>query len=144
MRTVLVLVTAVGLAAASVGADEPAKKDKPQVREIDAKGLGRQDRGVDATKPTVITSAEELAKVFPDEEVQKRLKKEVDFSKEKMLFFDWGGSGGDKLTFTETKGDKGLEVVFSYRPGQTDDLRHHTKLYVLPKNATWKFGAVKE
>jgi hypothetical protein len=140
MRAVLVMVTAVGLAAASVFADEPAKKDKePQVREIDAKGLGRKDRGVDATKPTVITSAEELAKVFPDEEVQKRLKKEVDFSKEKMLFFDWGGSGGDKLTFTETKGDKGLEVVFSYRQGLTDDLRHHTKLYVLPKDATWKF-----
>jgi len=137
MRTVLVLVTAVGLAAASVLADEPAKKEA-RVREIYAKELGRKDRGNDATKPTVINSAEELAKVFPEEEVQKALKTEVDFSKEKMLFFNWGGSGQDNLTFTETKGDKGLEVVFHYRQGLTDDLRHHTKLYVLPKDATWK------
>jgi hypothetical protein len=143
MRTRLIGLT-VGLVVlgATAIADEPAKKDKDaQVREVSLKDIKLPNaRGGNVKEPTVITSDEELKKAFPDEETQTQLKKEVDFSKQKMLFFAWAGSGGDQLTFTEEKGEKELAVILSFQPGKTKDLRSHHKLLVMPKDAMWSFA----
>jgi hypothetical protein len=122
--------------------DEPAKKDaKEAVKEIDLKGLRQSPaEGGDVKKPALITSAEELTKAFPEEELQGRIKKEVNFDKQRLLFFAWASSGGDKLDFKVEEDKKGPEVVFSYRGGLTKDLRGHFHLYVIPKDATWRMA----
>jgi hypothetical protein len=146
MRTQLLALAIGGLTlSAAAFAEDKAKEEKKDaiVRELDAKGVPRVlERGT-VDKPTIITSAEELAKAISVEEVQARIKKEVDFAKEKMLFFAWSGSGGDKLTPTVEKGEKGPEVVFQYRRGLTKDLRPHVHLFAIPKDATWKVQPAK-
>lgn len=104
------------------------------VKELDLKGLRRDFPKGSAERPTVITTADELAKAFPEEAVRERLKKDVDFAKQQLLFFAWSGSGGDKLLARVADG----KVVFAYQRGLTRDLRGHMKLFVLPKGATWR------
>jgi hypothetical protein len=113
------------------------------VRAVDTKGLKLGDGKGKVSEPTVITSAAELAKAIADDEAQTKIKGQVDFAKEKLLFFKWSGSGGDKLGFKTNKGDKGLEVTILLKPGLTRDLRQHHQLFVLPKDATWKFEVGK-
>jgi hypothetical protein len=121
-------------------ADESAKKDKDaQVREIDLKGLKLPEAKGMVEKPTVITSEEELKKAVPDEDAQKQIKKDVDFSKQKVVMFAWSGSGQDSLTFKEDKTDKGLAVMMTFQPGKTRDLRPHYMVLVVPKDATVSF-----
>src|SRR5262245_50101645 len=83
LMRVRLLVLALGAALVPLAgwADEPKKDDKaPAVKEIDLKGLMRRPpQGGDVNKPTEITSAEDLAKALPEEEVLARVKKEVDF-----------------------------------------------------------------
>ncbi len=131
-----ILATAVAalLVPLAVVADEVKKDKEPVVREIDLKGVKLEAVRGRLDKPTVIANAEELGKTFADEELRTRLKKEVDFAKQQMLYFAWSGSGGDKL---EPKVEEG-KVLFQYKPGLTRDLRPHFKLFVLPKDATWK------
>ena len=79
-----------------------------------------------------------LAKAVEDASAQDTIKKAVDFGKQKLLYFAWSGSGGDKLGFTVGKGDKAPEVTFRLTPGLTRDLRAHFKLYAVAKDATWR------
>jgi len=139
MRVENILLVCCGLALPLAAvADEPRKEPKDAaVRTIDLTGFRGEARG-NVKKPTAITNAEELAKAFPDKDWQERLKKQVDFGKEQLLFFAWSGSGGDKLSHTAEKGEKGPVVVFHYQAGLTDDLRRHFHLYALPKGATWR------
>ncbi len=138
MRTAVIMLALVGLAASGAPADEPAKKDdKKTVREIDLKGLKRELPG-QFGKPAVITSAEELAKAFPEKDIQARIAKDVDFQKEQLLFFAWSGSGGDKLTYKVEDGKKGPEVVFQRAAGFTDDLASHFRLFAVPRGAAWR------
>lgn len=132
-RMVLVLCSV--LLPFSALADEP-KKDV--VKELDLKGLKREMPRGSVTKPTIIASEDGLATAFPEEELRARLKKEVDFTKQRLLFFAWAGSGQDKLDFDVKKGEKGPEVTFKYRAGATDDLRFHFRLYAIPKDANWQ------
>jgi hypothetical protein len=119
------------------------ENNEPVVKELSANGVPRVlERGV-VTQPTAITSAKELVKAIPVEEVQKRLQKEVDFSKQQILFFAWSGSGGDKLTYTIDKGKKGPVVVFQYQRGLLKNLAPHVHLFAMPKDATWKVQTVK-
>lgn len=120
-------------------ADEPAKTDG-QVREVELKGLKLPEGKGMPQKPTVVTSEDELKKAVPDEDAQKQIKKDVDFSKQQVLVFAWSGSGQDMLTYKEEKADKGLAIVFTYQPGRTRDLRPHHKVVVLPRDATWSFA----
>lgn len=112
------------------------------VREIDVKGLKRGFPKGKAEQPLAITTQAELAKAFPEEDWQTKIKKDVDFAKEKLLFFTWSGSGMDKITPKAEKGEKPT-VVFQYRRGLTRDLRSHFRLYALPKDAEWKVVAVE-
>src|SRR5262249_25095486 len=92
-----------------------------------------------ADKPTEITSDEELAKAFPREEARAKIKKEVDFTRQKLVFFAWSGSGQDKLSFKAGNGEK-PGITFTYEPGRTKDLRPHIHLYSVPRDATVKTG----
>jgi hypothetical protein len=69
---------------------------------------------------------------------QARLKKEVDFAKEKLVFFAWSGSSGDQLFWKAEEGKKGPEIVFSYKRGLTDDVRPHFRLIGIPKGMAWR------
>ena len=114
----------------SLGAAEP---EKGQVKELPIKVEVTPRKAVE---PLLITTSEELAKIVKDEATQKKIAEAVDFSKQKLVLFSWSGSGQDKLTFEEKKGEKALLVDFTVTPGRTRDLRPHTHLYLLPKEAT--------
>lgn len=121
-----------------LSAQDPAKQDKKdaEVKEIDLKGAKLKPVRGGLKDPTVITSAEELAKQFEDNALQGQILKQVDLAKQKLLYFAWSGSGGDKITFEVGKGDKAPEVIFRYKPGLTRDLRPHFHLFAVPKDAT--------
>ena len=131
MRAILVLAVC-GLAATAAVADEK----KAVVREVSLKDYETnfRERGM-VTKPTKITSAEELAKALPGKDVPEKIGKQVDFAKEYLLLFRWAGSGGDKLT---AAGDK--TATFTYRRGLTKDLRGHIHLFAVAKDAEWEFA----
>jgi hypothetical protein len=114
-------------------------KKRETVRTIDVSIPG-QAKGK-ATDPTVIATAEELAKVIGDDDAVAVVKKSVDFKKEKVLYFGWAGSGQDKIAFTVEEGKKGVEVSFTFTRGRTRDLRQHKKVFALPKDATFKVVA---
>src|SRR5712692_462167 len=130
MRTVLVVLTAVGLLVPAFAADPKGEV----VREIDVKGLKLPFQLGKVEQPTEITSAAELAKAIPDKEWQDKIGKEVDFTKQKLLLFIWSGSGTDK--FAAELGKNG-EVTFQFTRGNTRDLRVHLHLFKLPKDMKW-------
>ncbi len=113
-------------------------KKEVDVKELDLTALKREPPKGSVDKPTEITSEDQLKKAFPEEELQAKLKKEVDFSKQQLLFFAWSGSGQDSLT-VDTKGSSG-NVVFKFTAGRTRDLRGHFHAFVLPKDAKWSIG----
>lgn len=89
-----------------------------------------------ATKPLVLKTKKEAAKVFEKEALAK-LEKKVNFKHQIVLVFAWRGSGQDDLQL-------GVEqsypenVSFDYVRGRTRDLRPHIKVYALRNNVTWK------
>ena len=127
MMSRLIAITLCGLtsAPAAIADDKPAEEKKAAlVTEINLKGLkvGRAGRG-DPTKPTMITTAEALAKAFPDADAQAAIKKDVDFSKQELALFAWEGSGGDNLAFTVDETKKPPHVKFTLKRGLSRDLR---------------------
>ena len=151
MRTAMLTLAACGLMVLPTAADEPSKKGKDGVvREIDLKGFkthtvlpkGDLPKGP-VTKPTAIASAEELKKAISDKEWRERILKQVDFAKEKLLFFAWSASWADQLSFQVEKDKTPPTVVFSYSPGVDDDLRPHFRLFAIPKDASWRVEVKK-
>jgi hypothetical protein len=115
-------------------AGEPGK-----LREIDAKGLNvKPAKGGGVKKPMVFASADELDKAVPNADA---IKKAVDFGKDKLLIFAWGGSGGDKIS--PKVSDDGKLVTFSYTPGLTRDFRQHVRVFAIPKTAEFKVDPSK-
>ena len=130
MRTLLLIALSFAFMGFAV-----SKEDKIEiVRQLelkDAKIEPRKDGGVD--KPMKVTTKEELASTVKDTDTQDAIAKVVDFDKEYVLIFTWGGSGADKLTPACEK-----EVVtFTYKRGRTKDLRQHAPIFALAKDATW-------
>jgi hypothetical protein len=130
------------IAAAVLLAVPAFAEDKPQVRALvmkDVKLVQPKDFGA-PPKAIEIKTADELAKsaAFADDAGRDAIKKQVDFTKEKLVVFAWSGSGGDQLT-PELKADgKKLAAVFTYKVGETDDLRRHALAFVVPKDAEVK------
>jgi hypothetical protein len=146
MKTQLLALAFCGLTlSAGAFVEDEAKEGKKDavVKELGATGVPRVLERGEVSKPTAIANTKELAKAIPVEAVQKRVKKDVDFTTQQVLFFEWSGSGGDKLTYTVEKGKKGTEVVFQYRRGLQKDLRPHVRLFAMPKDATWKVQTAK-
>lgn len=142
MRTRLLAIAMAFLFLPLVGIANDAQNDSA-VKELDLKGLKRDFPKGKIDMPAAIASVEELAKAFPEEDLQGRLKKEVDFTKQKLVFFAWSGSGGDRMAFQVEKGEKAPAVVFQYTRGLTRDLRSHFHLYAVPKDATYRVEAKK-
>lgn len=109
-------------------------EDKPAVKEIPTKDLKIKfpERGK-ATEPSEIKTADELAKSEALKDAADAIKKQVNFEKEKLVFFAWGGSGGDKIA-----ADEKTAGTFNLTRGLTRDFRMHTKLFVVPKDAAVK------
>jgi hypothetical protein len=138
----------------TLAADQPNKKSKDDVvREITLKKeriRGKVSERILApcnldirSLPSLsifgINRAGELVKVLPE---QNRIATQVDFAKERCLYFALMGSGEDKLSFKTEKGKVGPVIVFGYYPSFKDlkggrSLQAH--LYAIPKNATWRF-----
>ena len=108
-------------------------------KEIELKGLKADVPMTQPSQFTQIKTSEELAKVFPQKEVVEAIQKDVDFAKQKLVFFAWAGSGGDRITAATTK----EEVTFTYKGGLTRDFRPHFKLFAIPKDAKFKFETAK-
>jgi hypothetical protein len=132
-------------APASATAGEPREQGREApasiaVREIDLKGYKAEWKSGSVLKPAEIVNAEELAKAIPDKEWQAKITRQVDFAKEKLLFFVWMGSSGDRLSFVTAPGKDGQPVVFRY----AENFEHmmvapqHFRLYVIPREAIWK------
>ena len=66
---------------------------------------------------------------------------DADFTKENVLMFAWGGSGGDKIEY-----DQDEEGVYHFvlKRGLTKDYVSHIKIYVINKNDRWLFHRVLE
>ena len=111
-----------------------AADDKSAVKEIPTKDLKITfPKGGKATEPTEIKSADDLTKSAALKGAADEIKKQVDFSKEKLVFFAWGGSGGDGIA-----ADEKTTGTFHFTRGLTRDFRQHTKLFVVPKDAAVK------
>ncbi len=120
----------------------PAFADEP----VAVKALVTKDvkfdftKGGNMPKPVEIKSADELAKaaMFADDAGRAAIKKQVDFSKQKLVVFVWSGSGGDKLSGAMTR--DGKSAVFTYTAGVTDDLKRHAHVFAVHKDAKVKVG----
>ena len=92
-------------------------------------------RDASRTKPIVLKSLKNGAKYFDKEELI-AISKTVDFEKQIVLVFAWKGSGQDRLQY-KVKESFPEQIMFSYKPGRTRDLRPHVKAYVLRSNVKW-------
>jgi hypothetical protein len=109
------------------------KEKVPAVKKLEVKGF-RVARPGRFRKPTVITSAKELARAVPGEGAQEKIEKQVDFDKQQVLMFSWAGSGRDRLSVTESEG----KVVFHYKRGLTKDLRPHLYFFAVRKGVKYE------
>ena len=66
---------------------------------------------------------------------------DVDFDKESVIMFAWGGSGQDNIDYDR---DEDAVYHFVYKRGMTRDYRLHTKLYVIKKQDHFIFHRVLE
>jgi hypothetical protein len=92
-------------------------------------------------KPIVIKSQDDAAKHFGKDALE-TIAKKVDFKKQIVLVFAWRGSGGDKLQYRILESFP-EQIPFSLRPGVTDDLRSHTRVFALRSNVRWSAQAPK-
>jgi hypothetical protein len=109
-------------------------EDKAAVKEIDLKDLKvKFVEGGKADKPAEIKSADDLKKNDALKDAAEEIGKKVDFSKEKLVLFWWGGSGGDKIA-----ADAKTAGTFNLTRGLTRDFRMHVHLFAVPKDADVK------
>jgi hypothetical protein len=124
-------------AAVTIAPADDKKKASPAITDVaNDKDDKIETEGGSATKPTAVTSEEELKKAIPDETTRKRIAKLVDFKEQTLLVFAWQGSGQDKLTYGVAESYP-EQIGFTYTVGKTDDLRRHVKLFVVRNNVRW-------
>jgi hypothetical protein len=105
-----------------------------KVKEIDLKDLKvKFVEGGKATAPAEIKTADDLKKNAALKDAAEDIAKKVDFSKEKLVLFWWGGSGGDKIA-----ADAKTAGTFNLTRGLTRDFRMHVHLFAVPKDAEVK------
>jgi hypothetical protein len=92
-------------------------------------------------KPIVIKSQDEAAKHFGKDGLE-AIAKKVDFKKQIVLVFAWQGSGGDKLEYKILESFP-EQIPFSLRPGITDDIRAHSRVFALRANVKWSVKSPK-
>ena len=89
--------------------------------------------------PTVIRNEEELLNAISDMKTRISVKKQVNFEKQKLLLFQWWGSGRDKLIPENSKSATYRErtplIVINYVKGYTRDYRPHAQLFAITRDA---------
>lgn len=113
-----------------------AAPEIPPVKQIE--GVTPKEKAFEASgprKPLVFTTEKEAAEYFAEEELAK-LARQVDFKNQVVLVFAWQGSGQDKLDYAVAESFP-EQVMFTYRPGRTKDLRSHVRVYALRSNVKW-------
>ena len=88
------------------------------------------------SEPAKVTSAAELEKLVADKATRAAITKAMDLRTHDLLVFCWQGSGQDKLEYAILESFP-EQVPFTLKPGATDDLRTHTKLFAVRKNVKW-------
>src|SRR5262245_20201259 len=108
------LAVALLFAVVAIAPADEKKKALPAITDIaNDKDDKIETKDGSATKPTAVTSDEELKKAIPDEATRKRIAKLVDFKEQTLLIIAWQGSGGDNLTYTVAESDP-EQIVFSF------------------------------
>jgi hypothetical protein len=92
-------------------------------------------------KPILLKSQDEAARHFSKDALE-TIAKKVDFKKQIVLVFAWQGSGGDKLVYQILESFP-EQIPFSLRPGVTDDLRSHSRVFALRSNVRWSLAKPK-
>lgn len=138
---VAVLLLSPGLVSAAEEAPAPDRPEVklPAVQKVERVSFDAAKLFGAWSKPTVVKSEKEAAKLFGKEELAK-LKKQVDFERQTLLIFAWRGSGQDKLTY-EVLESFPEQVVFKRVPGRTRDLRPHVHVFALRNNVKWRAAA---
>ena len=115
--------------------------DMPVVVEITGVKPPRTTRlpGFHRTKPAVIENHDTLTKTFGDAKATKIIG-QVYFDRQVLVFFQWSGSGQDKLTYAIQNQNEEATVVFKFRAGRTRDLRPHAHLYAIRKSVIWRIA----
>lgn len=82
-----------------------------------------------------------LEKVYHAQTFMRPVPPDIEFDKENVIMFVWGGSGGDKIEY-----DQDEEGVYHFvlKRGLTKDYVSHIKIYVINKNDRWLFHRVLE
>ncbi len=84
----------------------------------------------------VLKSMEDALKHLTRESMEKI---DVDFENHQLAIFAWQGSGQDRLNGHGFLNKAKVNVAnFNYMPGHTEDLRTHSMIYLMPKDAEIK------
>ncbi len=122
-----------GFARPTVPAEPPKKVE---AREIDLAEFKLDfNKESKLNEPLKLTSAGDL-KLSPLGALGSNVK--ADLKTEYVLLFQWQGSGKDQLASAAVTKDGKTTVTFTRKPGATDDLRQHSKAFILPAGAEWK------
>lgn len=133
-------VLAAGDQAASAASEPEEVPAVPVIRVITGfKPPFARGPGFARVKPKTFEAAEALAEAVGDKAAEK-IGEQVDFRHEFLVFFQWAGSGQDKLSFEIDQQAETPKVVFKFRPGRTRDLRPHAYLYAIRKGVSWEIG----
>lgn len=114
---------------------EPAAgNEHPPVRETHSYGgiIFHEDN-----EPLVIDSLEVASKAFPNPMWRKNLAAEVDFAKQRLLYFYWEGSGQDDMSTVVAMGPNRKSVRFNYHTGSILNLATHYHLYVVDRDVEY-------
>jgi hypothetical protein len=135
----LLSAAAVGQAVSTAPVRPPVPK--PEVKKAEAREIDLAEHKVEFIKgavlgePLKLTTAADL-KLSPLEPLGSNLK--VDFKTECVLLFQWQGSGKDKLLPDATSKDGKTVFTFTLKAGASEDLRQHSRAFILPAGAEWK------
>jgi hypothetical protein len=123
--SVVLLVASVALA----GDDPEPKNKKTAAREIKVDGLP-----AGLGQVIELRSKGEVVERFGDAKVAEGAIKQVNLSKEFLVYFSWTGSGADRLELKENKG----VVIFRRIRGETKDRKRHARLFALPHKTEYR------
>lgn len=125
----------------SLNATAFAENEKISIRGIGL-GQGKRDGTLLLSSgrafPAVIDDAEQLAKVFKDEDLRRSILKQADLKKHTLLYFAWLGRTGDWLTARVEESKDGTICTFYTTQGVAKDIRYFYSLYALPKGSKWE------
>lgn len=108
----------------------------PPISEVDEPGVTKLSfEKSSVLKPLVLRSVDGAEPYFTGKGLTE-LKQQVDFDKQFVLLFAWKGSGRDELSYAVAESYP-EQIMFTYAPGRTRDLRPHVHVFVLRSNVQW-------